>query len=138
VIHWLKQQPSAWQRHPDLVINKVSSRRRGALSHSQTFLDTADEMINLAHNLGSPQDLITYAQIYVQQPRDSDDNTSVVYCQKAPANVELQGLYQCQFDSSSKITFTGGLKLGSEGTTPFGFTSPLNPAGGWYALRNVR
>lgn len=91
-------------------------------------------MINLAHNLGSPQDLITYTQIYVQQSRNSEDNSSVVYCQKAPANVELQGLYQCQFNSSSRTTFTGGLKLGGKGTMPFGFTSPLDPAGGWYAL----
>jgi hypothetical protein len=88
-------------------------------------------MINLAHNLGSPADMITSTQIYVQQPRDSNDDFSVLYCETEPANAELQGLYQCQFESSDPHTFTGGLPLGGPGTMPFAFTSPLVPAGGW-------
>jgi len=87
-------------------------------------------MINLAHRLGSPQNLITYTQIYVQQPRNSDDNLSIPYCQKAPANAELQGLFQCQFAGSNCTKFAGGLNLGSKGTMPFGFTGPLHPLGG--------
>lgn len=111
------------------------SRLRRVLPHWQILEDTADTMINLAHNLGSPKDLIAFTQIYVQQPRDSPDNLSVPYCQNAPVNAELQGLFQCQFSSSSSTTFTGGLKLGGQGTMPLGFASPLNPAGSWYVVQ---
>lgn len=88
-------------------------------------------MINLAHSLGSPVKLISLAQIFVQQPRDTDDSFSVPYCQQSPKNSELQGLYQCQYKSSSSTTFTGGLKIGKTGTYPFGFSTAVKPAGGW-------
>jgi len=110
-----------------------SPLRRSDISLCGLRADTADTMINLAHKLGSPQDLITYTQIYVQQPRNSDDNLSIPYCQKDPANAELQGLFQCQFAGSNCAKFAGGLNLGSKGTMPFGFTGPLHPLGGWYA-----
>lgn len=88
-------------------------------------------MINLAHNLGSPSDLITLTQLFVQQPRDSNDAFSVPYCQTAPKNSELQGLYQCQFKSLSSQKFTGGLKVGTKGTIPYGLVNAVTPAGGW-------
>jgi hypothetical protein len=54
---------------------------------------------------------------------------SVQYCQKAPRNPELNGLFQCQFQSTDPVKFTGGAKVPDPGTFPFGQTAILNPPG---------
>ncbi|KAI0816990.1 hypothetical protein BC628DRAFT_1342436 [Trametes gibbosa] len=91
--------------------------------------DSADAMIDLAKQLNNDADMIRLAQIFAQQPRNSPTSQAVLYCQKAPKNTELQGLFQCQFQGASQDTFVGGLKVGSPGTIPFGQTTPLSPAG---------
>ena len=55
------------------------------------------------------------------------------YCQEAPSNGELNGLYQCQWvDDNPKLFFTGAnsapIKLGAPGTIPLGLTS-VQPLG---------
>ncbi len=57
------------------------------------------------------------------------NSVAIPYCQNAPRNVELNGLYQCQFQGSDQTTFAGNLKVGANGTMPFGMTSALSPAG---------
>ena len=47
------------------------------------------------------------------------------YCQSAPKNAELDGLFQCQFEGANQKTFVGGLALGAAGTIPFGHSAPL-------------
>ncbi|KAI0825600.1 hypothetical protein BC629DRAFT_9551 [Irpex lacteus] len=91
--------------------------------------DAADEMIDLAKTLNNNTDMINFTQIFVQQPRNSPNSVAIPYCQNAPRNVELNGLYQCQFQGSDQTTFAGNLKLGANGTIPFGMTSALSPAG---------
>ncbi|KAI5118764.1 hypothetical protein M0805_004850 [Coniferiporia weirii] len=98
--------------------------------------NAADQMIDLAKTLSNSSEMITLTQIFVQQPRNSPDSFQVLYCQSAPANSELNGLFQCQFDSTLD-TFTGGIATGAAGTVPFGLTSlatprscPANPQGG--------
>ena len=54
---------------------------------------------------------------------------SVQYCQQAPKNSELSGLFQCQFAGAKTQTFVGGVPVGSPGTIPLGLSSPVNPAG---------
>ncbi|KAF8315891.1 hypothetical protein DL93DRAFT_2135498 [Clavulina sp. PMI_390] len=98
--------------------------------------DVADQMIGLAHNLGTQANMITLTQIFVQQPRDTTGSLSTPYCQRAPASSELQGLYQCQFHTVSHTWFAGGLKIGSKGTIPFGLVNAVNPAGGCPAHQN--
>ena len=51
------------------------------------------------------------------------------YCQQAPRNSELNGLFQCQYQGANQQTFVGGLQLGAAGTIPFGLNAPLNPLG---------
>ncbi|KAI0351921.1 hypothetical protein OH77DRAFT_1523808 [Trametes cingulata] len=91
--------------------------------------DSADAMIDLAKQLNNDPDMIRLAQIFAQQPRNTPTSQAVPYCQKAPKNAELQGLFQCQFQGASQDTFVGGLKVGSPGTIPFGLTSPVSPPG---------
>ena len=57
------------------------------------------------------------------------NSLAVPYCQQAPKNSELNGLFQCQFQGANQNTFVGGLALGAAGTIPFGQTEPLNPLG---------
>ena len=57
------------------------------------------------------------------------NSLAVPYCQQAPKNSELNGLFQCQFQGADQKTFVGGLALGAAGTIPFGHTEPLNPLG---------
>lgn len=61
----------------------------------------------------------------VRQP----NSVAVPYCQQAPKNSELNGLFQCQFQGANQQTFVGGLAVGAPGTIPFGHTTPLSPAG---------
>ncbi|CDO68191.1 hypothetical protein BN946_scf184938.g43 [Trametes cinnabarina] len=91
--------------------------------------DSADAMIDLAKQLNNDPDMIRLAQIFAQQPRNSPTSQAVPYCQKAPKNAELQGLFQCQFQGASQDTFVGGLKVGSPGTIPFGLSAPVSPPG---------
>jgi len=86
-------------------------------------------MINLAKTLNNDATMISLAQIFVQQPRNSPNSQAVPYCQSAPQNSELNGLFQCQFQGSSQTTFVGGVAVGGSGTIPFGQTTPLSPAG---------
>jgi hypothetical protein len=98
------------------------------------IVDAADQMINLGKNLQNNADLITLAQIFAQQPRNSADSLAVPYCQKAPQNTELRGLYPCQFEGTTQNTFTGNLAVGATGTIPFGLSAAVKPAGSWYVI----
>lgn len=98
--------------------------------------NAADQMVDLAKQLNNDANMIKFAQIFAQQPRNSPDSTQVPYCQQAPANSELNGLFQCQFQGTTD-TFNGGLQAGAAGTVPFGLNSlatarscPANPSGG--------
>jgi len=90
--------------------------------------DSADSMVDLSKKLNS-QPMITAAQIFGQQARNSPTNQFVPYCQKAPKNPELNGVFQCQFQGENSQTFVGGLAVGAPGTIPFGQTTPVNPPG---------
>ena len=57
------------------------------------------------------------------------NSQAVPYCQKAPNNSELNGLFQCQYQGADQQTFVGDLALGSVGTIPFGLSTPLSPLG---------
>ncbi|KAL5534024.1 hypothetical protein ACEPAG_484 [Sanghuangporus baumii] len=98
--------------------------------------NAADQMIDLAKQLNNDADMIKSTQIFVQQPRNSPDSFQIPYCQQAPKNSELNGLFQCQFEGT-KDTFVGNLQAGAQGTVPFGLSSletprscPANPQGG--------
>ncbi|KAI0066468.1 hypothetical protein BV25DRAFT_1796298 [Artomyces pyxidatus] len=91
--------------------------------------NNADQMVDLAKQLNKDADMIKFAQIFAQQPRNTPSSQSVPYCQQAPKNAELNGLFQCQFQGADATTFVGGIKVGGAGTIPFGLSSPLNPAG---------
>ncbi|KAF8889440.1 hypothetical protein CPB84DRAFT_1683958 [Gymnopilus junonius] len=86
--------------------------------------NAADNMIDLAKQLGNDPDMIRLAQIFVQQPRNSPDSAQIPYCQVPPKNAELDGLFHCQFSGSDFTKFSGD----QTGNVPLGLTS-LNPAG---------
>ena len=88
--------------------------------------NAADDMIDLANSLNANADMIKFTQIFVQQPRNSPDSFQIPYCQQAPKNPELNGLFQCQFQGT-KDTFTGSVQAGAPGTVPFGLTSLKTP-----------
>ncbi|RXW22143.1 hypothetical protein EST38_g3720 [Candolleomyces aberdarensis] len=90
--------------------------------------DAGDTMVDLAKELGSDE-MIRLSQIFVQQPRNTPNSIAVPYCQKAPQNAELNGLFQCQFAGANQEKFIGGADLGAPGTIPFGLNAPLNPLG---------
>jgi hypothetical protein len=91
--------------------------------------NAGDKMIDLAKTLNNDPDMIKFAQIFVQQPRNSPNALSVPYCQQAPKNTELNGLFQCQFQGSSSTKFVGGASVGDPGTIPFGLSAPVSPPG---------
>ncbi|KAL0953726.1 hypothetical protein HGRIS_004916 [Hohenbuehelia grisea] len=91
--------------------------------------NSADAMIDLAKTLKNDPDMISSARIFAQQPRNTPTSQSVLYCQTAPKNKELDGLFQCQFAGADQKTFVGGVAVGGAGTIPFGLTTPLAPAG---------
>ncbi|KIJ51189.1 hypothetical protein M422DRAFT_43765 [Sphaerobolus stellatus SS14] len=62
--------------------------------------DSADAMIDLAKTLNNDPDMIRLAQIFVQQPRNASDSLQVPYCQTAPRNAELNGIFHCQFQGT--------------------------------------
>lgn len=89
----------------------------------------ADNMIDLAKTLKNNTEVIQLAQVFAQQPRNAPDSLSVLYCQQAPKNAELKGLFQCQFQGCNPTVFTGNVKVGAPGTIPFGMSAALSPAG---------
>jgi len=110
--------------------------------------NAADNMIDLAKTLNNNANMIKLAQIFAQQPRNSvrlfyiysttstyrvrytqPTSQSVPYCQSAPRNAELKGLFQCQFQGDNPKTFVGGVAVGGAGTIPFGMSAPVSPAG---------
>ncbi|THH30798.1 hypothetical protein EUX98_g3386 [Antrodiella citrinella] len=91
--------------------------------------NSADAMIDLAKTLNNDANMIKFAQLFAQQPRNSPNSQAVPYCQQAPRNAELNGAFQCQFQGDNEQTFVGGAAVGSPGTIPFGLTSPVSPAG---------
>jgi len=91
--------------------------------------NAADSMIDLAKTLNNNPKMIALAQVFAQQPRNSPNSLSVQYCQQQPKNVELNGLFQCQFQSVNPQIFTGNMKVGAQGTIPLGLNAPLNPSG---------
>ncbi|KAI0045703.1 hypothetical protein FA95DRAFT_1495131 [Auriscalpium vulgare] len=90
--------------------------------------DSADVMVDLAKLLNANADMIKFAQIFAQQPRNTPNSLSVPYCQSAPKNGELAGLFQCQFQGANPKQFVNAT-VGALGTMPLGMTSPLTPAG---------
>ncbi|KAM6496957.1 proline-rich protein [Amanita muscaria] len=91
--------------------------------------DQADKMIDLAKTLQNNGQVIALTQIFAQQPRNTPTSLSVPYCQKAPRNAELDGLFQCQFAGANPKVFVGGVAVGGQGTIPFGHNAPLSPPG---------
>ncbi|PFH51909.1 hypothetical protein AMATHDRAFT_74604 [Amanita thiersii Skay4041] len=91
--------------------------------------DAADQMVDLAKQLNNDAQMITLAQIFAQQPRNTPTSQSVPYCQKAPKNQELNGLFQCQFQGANPTVFVGGVQVGGQGTIPFGRNAPVSPPG---------
>ena len=73
--------------------------------------------------------MITLSQIFAQQPRNSPNSVSIPYCQQAPRNQELTGLFQCQFQGVNLQVFVGNVQVGGAGTIPFGLSSPVQPPG---------
>jgi len=91
--------------------------------------NSGDAMVSLAKTLNNNAQMISLAQIFVQQPRNSPNSQAVPYCETAPQNSELDGFFQCQFQGSDQTTFVGGVAVGGTATIPFGQTTPLSPAG---------
>jgi hypothetical protein len=91
--------------------------------------NSADAMVTLAKTLNNNAQMITLAQIFAQQPRNSPNSQAVPYCETAPQNSELNGFFQCQFQGSDQTTFVGGVAVGGTATIPLGLSAPLSPAG---------
>lgn len=111
--------------------------------------NAADAMVDLAKTLKSDPDMIKFAQLFAQQPRNSvrplphhihvhpytyaicacvqPTSLSVPYCQTAPKNAELDGLFQCQFQGTNPTEFVGNVAVGQPGTIPFGMSAPVSP-----------
>jgi hypothetical protein len=115
---------------PNKVIKYFS--RNDIFWSNLIFSDAADQMISLAKTLDNNAKLITLAQIFAQQPRESENSQATLYCQQAPENTELDGFYPCQFEGVNQDTFTGNIAVGGAGTIPYGLTAAVNPAGSWY------
>jgi hypothetical protein len=90
--------------------------------------DQADDMVDLGKSLNS-EDVIKFSQLFAQQPRNSPNSVAIPYCQKAPRNPELKGLFQCQFAGVNQKLFVGNKAVGEPGTIPFGTTNPVSPPG---------
>ncbi|KAF7790167.1 hypothetical protein EIP86_001119 [Pleurotus ostreatoroseus] len=84
------------------------------------------------------KNMIDLAVIYAQQPRNTNNDFSVPYCQRRPNNTELVGIYHyCQFAGLSNTTYNiignpnsgKTIKLGKRGTIPFGMSTPVSPPG---------
>lgn len=90
--------------------------------------NAADALVDLSKSLNS-QKMIQLAQVFVQQPRNTPSSQAVPYCQQAPQNAELNGLFQCQFAGANQKVFVGGVAVGAAGTIPFGRSAPVSPPG---------
>ncbi|KAK0191962.1 hypothetical protein F5146DRAFT_1102187 [Armillaria mellea] len=94
--------------------------------------NAADQMIDLAKTLGNDAEMIRLTQLFVQQPRNAPDSLQVPYCQTAPKNSELNGLFHCEFAGSDFTKFsgdqTGNFPLGLSAVTPPG-SCPAKPDG---------
>jgi hypothetical protein len=90
--------------------------------------DQADKMIDLAKQLKSNARMIQLTQIFMQQPRNSPNSVGMPYCQNAPRNTELDGYFQCQFQTADLSKFSNGQAAGAPGTLPRGHTA-LKPPG---------
>jgi len=90
--------------------------------------NAADNLVDLSKKLNS-NEMIFHAQIFVQQPRNTPNSVAVPYCQQAPKNTELNGLFQCQFAGANQKQFVGGLSAGDPGTIPHGQKTPPSPLG---------
>jgi len=86
--------------------------------------DAADQMVTLAKTLGNNPEMIRLAQLFVQQPRNAPDSLQVPYCQTAPKNAELNGLFHCEFAGSNFAKFSGD----QTGNLPLGVAA-VNPPG---------
>ncbi|KAK0204287.1 hypothetical protein DFS33DRAFT_1434377 [Desarmillaria ectypa] len=93
--------------------------------------NAADKMIDLAKQLGSNAEMIRLTQLFVQQPRNAPDSLQVPYCQTAPKNSELNGLFHCQFAGSNFAKFSGD----QTGNVPLGLNA-VNPPGSCPAKRD--
>ena len=111
-------------------------------------LKAADNLVDLSKELNSPE-MIAHAQIFAQQPRNSvspilltqcilyqtniffaqPNSVSIPYCQEAPKNPELNGLFQCQYIGSKTNVFVGNVQVGAPGTIPRNKAKPLDPPG---------
>ncbi|GJJ12765.1 hypothetical protein Clacol_007010 [Clathrus columnatus] len=60
----------------------------------------ADDMIDLSKSLDDTENMIRLAQLFVQQPLPTLDGYPLAYCQERSRNVELKGLYPCQFEGT--------------------------------------
>lgn len=91
--------------------------------------NAADSFVTFAKTLKNNAQMISLAQIFVQQPRNTPSGQAVPYCQQAPVNSELDGLFQCQFSGADLTTFVGGLPVGAPGTVPFQHNGVVSPPG---------
>lgn len=94
--------------------------------------DQADDMVDLGKSLNS-NEVVKLSQVFAQQPRNSPNSVAIPYCQKAPRNPELNGLFQCQFAGVNQKLFVGNKAVGEPGTIPFGRTKPVSPPGSCHA-----
>jgi len=111
--------------------NQIAVKAFGTLLAGAGACDqqnNADIMMDLSKQLKS-NSMISLAQTFVQQPRNSPNSLSIPYCQQAPKNAELNGLFQCQFQGVNPNKFADGSAVGAPGTIPFGQKAPLNPPG---------
>ncbi|KAF8266127.1 hypothetical protein EI94DRAFT_1772192 [Lactarius quietus] len=91
--------------------------------------NSADTMMDLSKQLKSA-DMSSLPKYFASSRATPYPNSlSVEYCQQAPRNAELNGLFQCQFQGVDPNNFTNSQKAGGPGTIPFGQTAVLNPAG---------
>lgn len=133
-----REATKPWEDACDAATNTNQMCNPLAVTASQTLLanagpcdqqNAADALIDFAKQQSNSAEMITLAQIFCQQPRNSPNLFSNPYCQVAPKNAELAGLYQCQYEGVNLTSFVGGLTVGKPGTMPFNHTSPLNPLG---------
>ncbi|KAI0063266.1 hypothetical protein BV25DRAFT_1824301 [Artomyces pyxidatus] len=121
---WVKACDAAGGADQCNAISQVAFQTLLAAGKNCDQQDAADKMVDLAKKLDSDPEMIRLAQLFVQQPRNAPDSLQVPYCQTAPKNAELNGLFHCQFASSDFTKFsgdqTGNLPLGVSAVTPPG------------------
>jgi len=129
---WVKACTAAGGAEKCQPISQVAFTSLLAAGGNCDQQNAADSMIDLAKQLKNNADMIRLAQIFVQQPRNAPDSLQVPYCQKAPKNAELKGLFHCQFAGSKFPAFsgdqTGNLPLGVAAVNPEG-SCPAHKAG---------